>query len=174
MCLGKCIYSIEGRESYKLWISHLWIAAQLCDLYWTKTCHYFVSRIKFLHWCKLEGSEFRSLLLLLAEIAADSTPAPSLPITHFGHGSENRQCQNGGFEASSWGMGMALTMWIRNNSSHLRMWFQPKDDFCSELESLCLSHYLWVWRVELRNVHFPRWSETRKEDKREAAGGAQM
>jgi len=171
MCLGKCIYSIEGRESYKPWISHLCITVQLWPTFDENLPLFSMeNKVSSLMW----PGRFRIQKFVSApgwDCCWQHPPPPSLPITHFGHGSEHRQCGLWSIEPGMW---MALTVCIHRKSPHLRMWFQLSGDSYSESERVCLSHYLWVWRDELHNVHFPRWSETRKEDKWGAAGEAQM
>lgn len=116
MCLGKCIYSIEGRESYKPWISHLCITVQswptfdenlpLCSM---------ENKVSSLMWPR----RFRIQKLVSAsgwDCCRQHPPPPALPIMHFGHGSEHRQCQNAGFEASSWACEWhSLCVYIRSH-----------------------------------------------------------
>ena len=66
--------STESTESYKLWISQVFILQCGCDLCLMKPCCYFSSRIKFLHWYKLEGSESRSLFPLPVKTALTEAP----------------------------------------------------------------------------------------------------
>lgn len=66
--------STESTESYKLWISQVFVLQCGCDLCLMKPCCYFSSRIKFLHWYKLEGSESRSLFPLPVKTALTEAP----------------------------------------------------------------------------------------------------
>lgn len=66
--------STESTESYKLWISQVFVLQCGCDLCLMKPCCYFSSRIKFLHWYELEGSESRSLFPLPVKTALTEAP----------------------------------------------------------------------------------------------------
>lgn len=127
--------STESTESYKLWISQFFVLQCSCDLYLMKPCCYFSSRIKFLHWYKLAGSESGSMFPLLVKTVLMGAPpfltqcachsqlwAASMPKRQLGR----NQAGAGGFHLS--------TCTYRKSFSLLRMQFKL-GSFCPELET---------------------------------------
>lgn len=165
--------SMESTESYKLWIMFSVLQCS-CDLYLMKSCCYFSSRIKFLHWHKLEVSESRSLFTLLAKMVLMEAP-PFRTSMHVTHSSEQHQCQNVSLEEIK--LGQVDVTYLRVHRGSLSHFSECDLNLAVSVQNLkwvSLSHYLWLWRETSCSVHVPRRRETRKEGEWRTAGEVQM
>lgn len=71
-----------------------------------------------------------------------TAPFPSLPTTHFIHGTEYHQCQNVGFEESNWAYEWHLRSVYRSLSHLLGCDFNLMAISVQNLKRVCLSHDL--------------------------------
>lgn len=145
-----------------------------CDLYLMKSCCYFSSRIKFLHWHKLEVSESRSLFTLLAKMVLMEAP-PFRTSMHVTHSSEQHQCQNVSLEEIK--LGQVDVTYLRVHRGSLSHFSECDLNLAVSVQNLkwvSLSHYLWLWRETTCFVHLPRRRETWKEGEWRTAGEVQM
>lgn len=140
-----------------------------CDLYLMKSCCCFSSRIKFLHWHKLEVSESGVCLhfwsdgdSLRTQCARHSQLwAASVPKRQLG----KNQAGAGGCHLS--------TCTYRRSFSLLRRYDLNLAVSVQNLKWVSLSHYLWPWRRLCAVFTFPD-GETRKEGEWRTAGEVQM
>lgn len=105
-----------------------------CDLYLMKSCCYFSSRIKFLHWHKLEVSESRSLFTLLVKMVLMEAPPFRTQCAHHSQlwAASVPKRQLGKNQAGAGGCHLS-TCTYRKSFSLLRMWFKL-GSFCPEPE----------------------------------------
>ena len=105
-----------------------------CGLYLMKPC-YFLSRIKFLHWYKLEVSEAGSLFPLLVKTVLMEAPPFLTPWARHSQlwAASVRKRQLGRNQAGAGECHLSMCTY-RKSFSVLRMWFKL-GSFCPELEA---------------------------------------
>ena len=115
--------------------SHNFLYYSADDLYLMKPCCYFSSRIKFLHWYKLEGSESRSLFpLLVKTVLMEAPPFPTQCACHSQLWAVSTPKHQLGRNQAGAGGCHFSTCTYRKSFSHLRMQFKL-GSFYPELET---------------------------------------